>query len=165
MNHEETTAGAQELLNYVNDFADSHGRFPRLRELPIKKRTVEYHFGSYETLIRLAQVGEKPLPQRKERAERKCRCGCRRILPRHRWFFYSEACEEKYIEKHEREIRVTEKQKAQKRKYRKIWHKCKKCKHKCKIFLPRGQKEPPAKVICKADSEYGEINEIISKSL
>jgi len=162
MNQEETTAGAQELLNFVNNFADSNGRFPKIRELPVKKCTVTYHFGSFETLLRIARIGEKELPQRRSRKERHCRCECGKLLPRHRWFFFSEECEERYRSKDERGMEFEEERKPKKKARRKMWHKCKSCKYKCKIYLSKGQREPKAKVICKADPEYEMLNETLT---
>ena len=156
------TNGAQSLLNFVKGFTDDYGRVPKLRELPVKKITVDYHFGSYETLLRQAKLGEGGLPLRKEGTIRHCRwCGKR--LPRTRWFFcpagYKENrvrnnCQEKYKEKHSTILSEEEIKRKVKKVYRKMWHKCKACSHDCKIYLPRPQKEPRADVICRADPRY-----------
>lgn len=179
--------GAQELLNFVKDFTENHGRFPKLRELPVKKVTVVYHFGSYETLLQIARMGEKDLPLRKGRKKRYCRY-CGRILPRHRWFFCvptvdgnGNTCEDKFAEqnshiltedeakKHIGELDILREnyngQKSKRRVGKKMWHKCKACKEKCKIYLPEYLTEPPCLFICKADPEYEEINEKLSKGL
>lgn len=160
------TNGAQSLLNFVRTFTDDKGRAPKLRELPVKKATVDYHFGSYETLLRQAKIGEGGLPLRKVGKVRYCRyCGKR--LPRTRWFFcptgYKENkvrnnCQEKYKEKHNTILSEEEIKRKVKKVYRKMWHKCKDCSHKCKIYLPRPRKEPPCVFICRADPEYEEAS-------
>ena len=162
--------GAQELLNFVKDFTDEKGRFPKLRELPVKKVTVVYHFGSYETLLQVAKMGEKELPLRKGNKKRYCRY-CKNLLPRHRWFFCvpvidgnGASCEDKFAE-FEGQRGCDEIKRNVPKPRRKMWHKCKECREKCKIYLPKHQVEPPCVFICKADPEYEEINEKFSKSL
>lgn len=160
------TNGAQSLLSFVQGFTDDYGRVPKLRELPVKKITVDYYFGSYETLLRQAKLGEGGLPLRKEGKIRHCRyCGKR--LPRTRWFFcppkYKENkvrnnCEKKYEEKHSVILSEKELKRKVKKVYRKMWHKCKDCSHECKIYLPRPKKEPKADITCRADPGYEEIN-------
>lgn len=163
--------GAQELLNFVKDFTDEKGRFPKIKELPVKKATVVYHFGSYETLLQIAKMGEKELPLRKGNKKRYCRF-CKRLLPRHRWFFCvpvidnnGVSCEERFAEQESRILTEKEIKKKNKKPRRKMWHKCKECPHKCKIYLPRHLTEPKCLFICKADPEYEELNEKFSKSL
>jgi len=174
----EKTNGAQELLNFCRDFAEDYGRFPKIHELPVKKVTVVYHFGSYETLMRVARIGEPILPKRRDRKKRYCR-HCGKLLPRERWFFCAPlnhagdinpdnvkpGCQEKFEEKHSRIFTETELRKKPPKGKRRMWHKCKACPEKCKIYLPSGAKEPKAKVICRADPEYGEINEKFSKGI
>lgn len=164
-------AGAQEILNFVKDFTDEKGRFPKIRELPVKKVTIVYHFGSYETLLQVARMGEKELPLRRGKKERYCRF-CKRLLPRHRWFFCvpvidcnGASCEEKFAEKESRILSEKEVKKKNKKPKRKMWHKCKECSYKCKIYLPRHLTEPKCLFICKTDPEYGELNEKFSSSL
>ncbi len=168
------TNGAQSLLNFVKSFTDDYGRVPKLRELPVKKITVDYHFGSYETLLRqakLGEMGERGLPLRKEGKIRHCRyCGER--LPRTRWFFcppkhkenkVRNNCEKKYEEKHSVILSEKELKKKVKKVYRKMWHKCKHCSETCKIYLPRPRKEPKADVICRADPRYEGIKMELSQ--
>ena len=165
--------GAQGLLNFVKDFTDKHGRFPKLREFPVRKDTIIYHFGSYETLLQIAKMGERDLPMRKGNKKRYCRY-CKKLLPQHRWFFcefvYDDCtnkvnCEEKFAEKNSYILTEEEIKRKDKKPRRKMWHKCKECGEKCKIYLPKPQTEPPCVFICRADPEYEKINEKFSQSL
>lgn len=49
----------QEILDFTRNFIDGHGRFPKLRELPAKKGAIVCYFGSFETLLQIAKIGEK----------------------------------------------------------------------------------------------------------
>ena len=162
--------GAQYILDFVKDFIDEKGRFPKMKELPVKKVTVIYHFGSYETLLQVAKMGEKELPLRKGKKKRYCRY-CQSLLPRHRWFFcvpivdsHGASCEEKFAE-FESQRGCDEIKRNVSKPRRKMWHKCKDCGEKCKVYLPKHQVEPPCVFICRADPEYEEINEKLSSSL
>ena len=162
--------GAQHILNFVKDFTDEKGRFPKIRELLVKKSTVVYHFGSYETLLQVAKMGEKELPLRKDKKKRYCRY-CQRLLPRHRWFFCvfvvdgnGASCEEKFAERESTRGCEEVKRNVPKPR-RKMWHKCKECGEKCKIYLPKSRTEPNCVFICRADPQYEEINAKFSSSL
>jgi hypothetical protein len=165
--------GAQQILDFTKDFIQKKNRYPKIREYPIKKVTIVYHFGSYETLLQLAKMGEKDLPVRKSKEKRYCRY-CGQLLPLHRWFFCEFVvddctnkvnCEEKFAEENSQILTEEEVKRKVKKTKRKMWHKCKECKEKCKIYLPKHLTEPPCLFICKADPEYEEINEKLSKSL
>jgi len=163
--------GAQQILNFTKDFFDKERRFPKMKELPVKKVTVVYHFGSYETLLQIAKMGEKELPLRKGNKKRYCRF-CKRLLPRHRWFFCvpiidcnGASCENRYAEKESRILTEEEIKRKVKKPRRKMWHKCKECGEKCKIYLPKPRTEPNCLFICRADENYEEINEKLGKGL
>jgi hypothetical protein len=163
-------SGAQELRNFVKDFTEEKGRFPKMRELPVKKVTVVYHFGSYEALLQVARMGEKELPLRKGKKKRYCRF-CEKLLPRHRWFFCifltdsnGVSCEDRYAERESVEGCEEIKRNTTKSR-RKMWHKCKDCGEKCKVYLPKSRTEPNCVFICRADPEYEEMNEKFSPSL
>lgn len=155
--------GAQYILDFTKNFIEEKGRFPKIRELPVKKATVVYHFGSYENLLQVAKLGERELPLRRGKKKRYCRY-CQGLLPRHRWFFCipvidgnGASCEEKFAER-ESERGCEELKRNVPKPRRKMWHKCKECLHKCKVYLPRHLTEPKCLFICKADPGYEELN-------
>lgn len=159
----------QEILDFTRNFIDSHGRFPKLRELPAKKGTIVCYFGSFEALLQIARIGEKAvrieredLPLRKSKEVRYCRyCGKEgEPLPRHRWFFHNDECEEKFRKKNEEIPTGREIKRPIKKPRRKIWAKCGECRENCKIYLPEHLQEPKAKITCKASLDYQRLSEI-----
>ena len=165
--------GAQQIFDFTKDFIKKNRRYPKLREFPVKKSTIILHFGSYETLLQVAKMGEKDLPVRKSRKKRYCR-HCKKLLPQHRWFFcefiFDDCnntinCEEKYAEENSYILTEEEVKRHVPKPRRKMWHKCKECGEKCKVYLPKHQTEPPCVFICRADPEYEEINEKLSQGL
>ena len=160
-------AEVRKLLNFARNFADEQGRFPTQEEIPMESYDVIRYFGSYEAMLRAARLGKESFPLRKPGKRRYCRF-CNELLLQYRWFFCDDECERKFAERDDKilaeaseEIKrlVVEKPK------RRIWHRCKKCKENCKIYLPIPQKEPGAKVICKASPEYEEANKILIKEM
>ncbi|GAH48224.1 unnamed protein product [marine sediment metagenome] len=155
------TDEAQGLIDFVENFLDNHGRFPQPQELLKENNVICYYFGSLENLLRAAWLGQSPPPLRRDKKKRYCR-HCSELLPQFRWFFCNDNCERRFAERDDEALREASEEikRLVEKPRRRMWHKCKECGEKCKIFLPEPLEEPEAKVICKASPEYQRLSEI-----
>jgi len=158
----------QDLVNFARDFMDENGRHPDYKDFKVKRSLIEYHFGSLNTLLVIArelasfdELGTLPVIPKSKKV-RFCRT-CKKKLPRHRWYFCNQGCEDGYKDLEDPDILFKDLVGRPKRVPRRIWKKCAECPEKCKIKIPKDLEEPPYKVVCKVSPEYEELNSELSK--
>lgn len=169
---------ARELLNFSRNFADEEGRFPTQEEISMQSYEIVRYFGSFEAMLRAARLGKESFSLRKPGKRRYCRY-CGELLPQYRWFFcppiehgedtkrFNHSCEEKFAERDDKILAEASKEikKLIEKPKRKVWHKCRECGEKCKIYLPVPLKEPKAKIVCRISPEYEAVKKMLIKEM
>lgn len=158
--------GVHSLVEFVQEYVVNNGTYPKIKDMPVIQRTIEYYFGSFSELLREARLGTEQLARRRSKKKRYCRY-CKKLLPDTNWFFcpYTD-CADNFSEEYDSEFEKQGGKEFQRERGSlplfhftngeplgptKVISKCRGCREKCKVKIAKDHDEAKMSVQCKKD--------------